>query len=335
MNLEGMNMTEFDTLRAKLDAAAAAGDILAQVGLEPTFAVSSYVPLMTVPALGDAAVRVATTTIGQMTLTPPRLCKDGPRERTKIETAEGGFHPFTPEAATPEAASTALGQEEPALRVTSVEAPRQAAGEEPAACDQPAPASEPPPGLVSDTLKPAAYTEAETQWAITTFLDLTEGGTSQEAAVKIIAAQLNRTSEAIKNRLYTAWKRRLQDERDARAKVRAKPVAVQPVAISPKAAPAPAPEPEAPATSIYEDELVQRVTAQKLPHGWDYGADRRMLLLAVGGLDAATIATNLEVVPKLVKSRLAQLTDNGRIDAAELLRAVTAILAEQRKGVAA
>jgi hypothetical protein len=44
---------------------------------------------------------------------------------------------------------------------------------------------------------------------------------------------------------------------------------------------------------------------------------------------------NLEVAPKIVTGRLAQLTNGGMYPAAELLTAVEAILGEQRKGVAA
>lgn len=356
MNLDQMKLTDLDTLATQIGSLIKAGTILTEAGFDPSFAVPPWAPALTVPPIGGALPYPVQLPAGQMAQDkphdPPRICKDGPRleqdysaalERLAQElnddpapaiepTAEVKPSPLDP-VALPDASPPASGQEEPAPKQTA-DAPRLAAGDDPAASETtPHKATEPPTGLISDTLKPAPYTEAETQWAISTFVDMIEGGSLQEAAIKTIALKLNRTPDAIKNRLHTGWKRRVQEEKDTRAKARAKPVAVQVVANAPATTPTPAPA--EPARSIYEDPLVQRITTLRMPSQWDYGADRRMLLLAVGGLDAATIAANLEAPQKVVKARLDQLTNSGMHPPAELLRAVTAILAEQKKGVAA
>lgn len=294
MNLESLTKTDLATLRDQLSAAAEAGDILAEAGLIPTFAISGTRPLMTVPPIGAMPVRAVQASVGALALTPrrPGLVKDGPRERpTESE-------PST--EAIPTADDAPAVQEEPA---PTENAPR------------------PAPKQVAPEKTAPRYTPVEMHKAVTMLCDMVEAGSGKMTAYEAIGAALNRSPESVAMKFRTEeWAKTYSAEAARRA------------AASTPAAP---PSPPAPARSIYEDPLVQRITGLKMPPQWDHAADRRLLALAAKGLDAATIAVNLEVAPKIVTGRLAQLTNGGMYPAAELLTAVEAILGEQRKGVAA
>ena len=299
MNLESLTMTDLAVLRDHLSAAAEAGDILAEAGLIPTFAISDTRPLLTVPPIGAMPVRAVQASVGALALTPRRngLVKDGPRERpTESEPAT--------EAAPPAAVPTA--------------------DDAPAVQDEPAPtenAPRPAPKQVAPENTAPRYTPVEMHKAVTMLCDMVEAGSGKMTAYEAIGAALDRSPESVAMKFRSPdWARAYSDEAARRAALSSPPAPVAP---------------PAPARSIYEDPLVQRITGLKMPPQWDHAADRRLLVLAAKGLDAATIAVNLEVAPKIVTGRLAQLTNGGMHPAAELLTAVEAILGEQRKGVAA
>lgn len=329
MNLEQMDLTNLQTLQRGLVAAEKAGKIMIEAGFEPTFAISDRAPLMTVPPIGaaHAAPQITAQITHDKPRDPPRICKDGPRldqgriaalERLAKElhgdpapaietTAEGHSSPLDPVALT-DASPPASGQEEPAPKQTA-DAPKLAAGDDPAA----SPAQR--------ALAPV-YTEEDTAIAIAMHLDLQEQGEKLATIFEMIGKRLGRNASAIKTQFYGAWADALSDERVRRAAAR-------------KAGATPAPEPKAPAKSIHEDPLVQRITTLRMPSQWDFAADLRMLTMKVQGIDPATIAANLEVPPKMVTGRLAQLSNDGMYPAAELLKAVQAVVEDQKRGKAA
>lgn len=182
-------------------------------------------------------------------------------------------------------------------------------------------APRPAPKQVAPEKTAPRYTPVEMHKAVTMLCDMVEAGSGKMTAYEAIGAALDRSPESVAMKFRSPdWARAYSDEAARRAALPSPPAPVAP---------------PAPARSIYEDPLVQRITGLKMPPQWDHAADRRLLVLAAKGLDAATIAVNLEVAPKIVTGRLAQLTNGGMYPPAELLKAVEAILADQRKGVAA